>query len=135
MLKVVGTHHHRVRSDASDVREDYEETAAGNSMYRIKDHVYYSLDLVQHVPDRGWVPADKTLDIQVAFRMLDPYITAHLAAEDAANYTHPSRAIRAVRLRGSLRPSRFLTVTACLRCTSTSSVPDCRLSRPRIRRP
>lgn len=88
VLKVVGTHHHRVRSDASDVREDYEETAAGNSMYRIKDHVYYSLDVVQHVPDRGWVPADKTLDIQVAFRMLDPYITAHLVAEDAANYTH-----------------------------------------------
>ena len=88
VLKLVATHHHRVKSSAADTREDYEETESGNKMYRIKDHVFYSADVVQHDPVMGWVPADRALDLQVAFKMLDPYITAHLAPVDAANVTH-----------------------------------------------
>ena len=90
VLKIVATHHHRIKSSATDTREDYEETAEGNKMYRIKDHVHYSVDLVQHDPRLGWIPADKTLDLQVAFRMLDPYITAHLAPVDPSNFTSSS---------------------------------------------
>ncbi|TKY88552.1 hypothetical protein EX895_002541 [Sporisorium graminicola] len=90
VLKVVATHHHRVKSDPTDTREDYEETEAGNKMYRIKDHVHYSVDMVQHHPKLGWIPADQTLDLQVSFNMLDPYITAHLTPVDAGNFTHIS---------------------------------------------
>ncbi|SJX65050.1 related to WBP1-oligosaccharyl transferase beta subunit precursor [Sporisorium reilianum f. sp. reilianum] len=95
VLKVLATNHHRVKSDAADTREDYEETEAGNRMYRIKDHVHYSVDVVQHHPQLGWVPADAALDLQVSFNMLDPYITAHLAAVDAGNFTHTSPAAAA----------------------------------------
>ncbi|GAC95884.1 dolichyl-diphosphooligosaccharide-protein glycosyltransferase [Pseudozyma hubeiensis SY62] len=90
VLKVVATHHHRVKSGPSDTREDYEETEAGNKMYRIKDHVFYSVDLVQHHPQLGFIPADSSLDLQVSFQMLDPYITAHLTPLSASNFTHTS---------------------------------------------
>ncbi|EST09106.1 Dolichyl-diphosphooligosaccharide--protein glycosyltransferase subunit WBP1 [Kalmanozyma brasiliensis GHG001] len=92
VLKVVATHHHRVKSSPSDTREDYEETEEGSRMYRIKDHVQFSVDLVQHHPQLGFIPADKSLDLQVAFKMLDPYITAHLAPVDSGNFTHISPA-------------------------------------------
>ncbi|SNX86432.1 related to WBP1 - oligosaccharyl transferase beta subunit precursor [Melanopsichium pennsylvanicum] len=85
VLKIVATNHHRVKSSASDTREDYEETESGNKMYRIKDHVRYSVDVLEHHSELGWIPADKGLDLQVAFKMLDPYITAHLAAVEDEN--------------------------------------------------
>lgn len=90
VLRILSTHHHRVKSSPTDTREDYEETTEGNKMYRIKDHIFYSLDLVQHNPTLGWVPADPSLDIQVAFRMLDPYITAQLTPQNSSDFSHTS---------------------------------------------
>ncbi len=92
VLKVLATHHNRVKSSPTDTREDYEETSEGSRMYRIKDHVHFSVDLVQHHPTLGWIPASRELDLQVAFKMLDPYITAHLAPVDTSNFTHVSPA-------------------------------------------
>lgn len=88
VLRLLSSHHHRISSNPTDTRENYEETPEGNKMYRIKDHVHYSVDLVQHHPKLGWIPADPELDLQVAFKMLDPYITAHLTAVDSGNFTH-----------------------------------------------
>ncbi|SPO23983.1 related to WBP1 - oligosaccharyl transferase beta subunit precursor [Ustilago trichophora] len=87
VLKIVSTHHHRVKSSPLDTREDYEETMEGNKMYRIKDHIFYSVDVISHHPEKGWIPADPKLDLQVGFKMLDPYITAHLTAVDSGNFT------------------------------------------------
>ena len=39
VLRVVATHHSRVKSAPTDERADYEETGDGNKMYRIKDRV------------------------------------------------------------------------------------------------
>ncbi|CDR99922.1 related to WBP1-oligosaccharyl transferase beta subunit precursor [Sporisorium scitamineum] len=111
VLKLVSTNHHRVKSDPTDTREDYEETEAGNKMYRIKDHVHYSIDLVQHHPALGWIPADPTLDLQVSFNMLDPYITAHLSPVDTSNFTHTS-------------PSSVKESKAHTRFETTFQVPD-----------
>ncbi|KAJ1025884.1 hypothetical protein NDA16_002510 [Ustilago loliicola] len=88
VLRILSSSHHRISSNPSDTREDYEETPEGNKMYRIKDHVHYSVDLVQHHPEFGWIPAPSDLDLQVAFKMLDPYITAHLTRVDPSNFTH-----------------------------------------------
>ncbi|PWY98953.1 Dolichyl-diphosphooligosaccharide-protein glycosyltransferase 48kDa subunit [Testicularia cyperi] len=92
VLKVVATHHNRVRSSPTDVREDYEENDDGNKMYRIKDHVRFEVELVAHEPGKGWIPAaasksGENLDLQVEFRMLDPYITSHLTLDDSVNAT------------------------------------------------
>ncbi|UTT89107.1 hypothetical protein NDA17_000894 [Ustilago hordei] len=87
VLRIISTHHHRICSNQTDVRQDYEETPEATKMYRIKDHVHYHLDLAQHEPELGWIPAASTLDIQVAFKMLDPYITAHLTPVDLSNFT------------------------------------------------
>ncbi|KIS67127.1 dolichyl-diphosphooligosaccharide-protein glycotransferase [Mycosarcoma maydis] len=82
VLKLIGTHHHRVKSGATDTRQDYEETQEANKMYRINDHVYYSVDVAEHDAQLGWIGASNQLDLQVSFKMLDPYITAHLAPVD-----------------------------------------------------
>lgn len=87
VLKILSTHHHRVKSSPTDTREDYEESLEGNKMYRIKDHIFYSVDLVSHHPELGWIPADRELDLQVAFKMLDPYITAQLTPIDSSNFS------------------------------------------------
>ncbi|SAM85806.1 related to WBP1-oligosaccharyl transferase beta subunit precursor [Ustilago bromivora] len=88
VLRIISTHHHRISSNQTDVRQDYEETPEANKIYRIKDHIHYYVDLVQHDPRLGWIPAASTLDMQVAFKMLDPYITAHLTPVDSSNLTH-----------------------------------------------
>ncbi|KAN0065464.1 oligosaccharyl transferase glycoprotein complex, beta subunit [Thecaphora frezii] len=84
VVRATASHHRRVRASESDVREDYEETAEGNKMYRIKDHVTYDLDVSTWVPGQGWKPAPRDLPLQVAFKMLDPYITTHLVAVDTS---------------------------------------------------
>ncbi|EPQ30727.1 uncharacterized protein PFL1_01628 [Pseudozyma flocculosa PF-1] len=85
VLKVQASHHRRVKTDDADARQDYEETDEGNKIYRVKDHVSYTLDLSAWDAERGWVPAPTELPLQVTFKMLDPYITTDLVALDASH--------------------------------------------------
>lgn len=87
VLRVESTAHSRVKEHDKDVRESYEELDVVDEngerrlqrMYRIKDTVIFSIDLVQRTPS-GWGPAPTDLDLQVSLVMLDPYITTNLTA-------------------------------------------------------
>lgn len=89
VLRLERRSHYRVREGPTDVRESYEEPEEGGEakIYRIKDNVRYSIDVAQHDPVRGWVPAPTNLDLQVSLNMIDPFITAKLVAEDAAQFS------------------------------------------------
>lgn len=88
VLRVEQTSHSRVKEHENDVRESYEELDVIDEhgerrlqrMYRIKDTVTFSIDLVQRTP-KGWLPAPTDLDLQLSLVMLDPYITTNLTAQ------------------------------------------------------
>ena len=88
VLRVTGTQHERVRANDADVRPDYEEeVGVAAKMYRIKDEVFFALDL-QHF-DGAWRAAPTDLDLQLAVTMLDPYVTLPLVGHvdgDVARY-------------------------------------------------
>ncbi|WFC99530.1 oligosaccharyl transferase glycoprotein complex, beta subunit [Malassezia yamatoensis] len=85
VLRLQSSHHYRMRANDADNRPDYEEEVGiATKMYRIKDHVHYTLELQQLQGDR-WVAAPTDLDIQLAVTMLDPYITLPLKAHSDGN--------------------------------------------------
>lgn len=89
VLRVVQTAHHRVRTSPEDVRPSYEEDAAGTeaAMYRVKDTIWYSIDLQTYHPTQRWVPAPSHLDLQLSIAMLDPYVVVPLTASQIGDLT------------------------------------------------
>lgn len=60
------------------------EVAPNNLVYRIKDDVVYSIDILEYT-DGHWHGYNAT-DIQLEFRMLDPYVRITLAPESEGHY-------------------------------------------------
>lgn len=86
VLRVVSTTHERVRANDQDVRPEYEEeVGVSTSMYRVKDDVFFSLQLASY--ENQWGPAPTDLDLQLAVTMLDPFITLPLKAHVDGNAT------------------------------------------------
>lgn len=86
VLRVVRTAHERVRKSEEDVRPDYEEeVGVAAKMYRVKDEVFFALELQQF--EREWQPAPTDLDLQLAVTMLDPYITLPLEGHVDGEHT------------------------------------------------
>lgn len=124
VLKVEGRSHYRVRNSPKDVREIYEEPLEGgsSSMYRINDIVRYSVDIAQHDPELGWIPATRDLDLQVSLIMLDPFITAKLSPQDVDDPDSTSASRRPPSdLDLSLAPLQSNSTT---RYTTTFQLPD-----------
>ncbi|KAL9931263.1 hypothetical protein V8E36_009870 [Tilletia maclaganii] len=100
VLRIVGTHHTRVRAGPEDIRPAYEGEGRegdegygqGQRMYRVKDTVTYSVEIEQFDPELGWSPAPRDLDLQVALNMIDPYITVPLHALPAKSSDESSSA-------------------------------------------
>lgn len=94
VLRVVRSTHERCRASEADTRPDYEEeVGVATKMYRIKDRVYFTMD-VQQYRDGRWTAAPTDLDLQLAITMLDPYVTLPLEASVVGDVTRYSGVFR-----------------------------------------
>jgi oligosaccharyltransferase complex subunit beta len=76
---------HKIKANLARSMFPEPEIAPNSLVYRIKDDIVFSL-VIEELTDEGWQPF-KENDVQLEFRMLDPYLRQFVKHDGKGNYS------------------------------------------------